>query len=48
MEDIYMVALRFGYYEGEPDYTPAFDLNGDKVIDLRDLLAVATKFGTTV
>ena len=48
MEDIYMVALHFGYYEGEPDYTPAFDLNGDKVIDLRDLLAVAVKFGTTV
>ncbi len=48
MLDIYLVALHFGYYEGETGYAPEVDLNGDKVIDLRDIHAVASKFGTTV
>jgi len=45
--DLTIVALAFGYFEGEPGYDPDADLNTDGIVDMRDMVAVAMHLGET-
>jgi parallel beta-helix repeat protein len=45
IDDIYLVASRFGREAGEPEYNRVYDLNGDGYIGIDDIFAVAKRFG---
>jgi len=45
MKDIYVVAKAFGSYGGHPSWNPNADLNSDGKIDMKDIYAVAIRFG---
>lgn len=45
--DLTIVSLSYGYFQGEPGYNPDADLNGDGVVEMRDLVIVASNLGRT-
>jgi hypothetical protein len=45
--DLTLVSLAYGSLEGEPAYDPNADLNGDGIVDMRDLRIVAYYLGAT-
>jgi len=45
--DLTIVALSYGFFEDEPGYDPDADLNEDGLVDMRDLVTVASNLGRT-
>jgi len=45
--DLTIVALSYGFFEGEPGYDPEADINSDGLVDMRDLTLVAMHLGVT-
>jgi parallel beta-helix repeat protein len=45
--DVVYVAIHFGAKNGEPEYEPNADINGDAIIDIVDIVIVAIHFGET-
>jgi len=47
VQDLTIVSLSYGYFDGEPQYNPIADINDDGVVDMRDLSFVARNLGWT-
>ena len=47
IQDIFIIAKAFGTEEGDENYNPIADLDGNKEINIKDLFQVAKDFGKT-
>jgi hypothetical protein len=47
IQDVSLVAARFGMNSSHPDWNPVYDVNNDGVINIQDISLVASAFGLT-
>jgi nitrous oxidase accessory protein len=47
IEDLSIVAISYGYFEGEPGYNPEADLIKDGMVDIGDISLVCMNYGKT-